>query len=173
MIQTPGRSNGAELQPLEPQMNLPIELFNEITDSVTILGRDEPRAEDRRSPRVQLSSHLAVARWSEPTAPLSVRVRDMSLGGIGIFFSERVGLDEQLIIRLPRRDKETVAVLGTVVYWEPLVENLFGIGVEFARLIDEAEISRQSQGQIRRQINQIGMIGRVTQALARTWRIAS
>jgi hypothetical protein len=154
-------------------MNLPAELFKEITDSVTIVGRDEPRAADRRSPRVRLSSHLAVAMWSDPAFPLSVRIRDLSVGGIGIFHNERIGLDEQLVIRFPRRDDQTLLVLGTVVYWEPLAENLFGIGVQFERLVEASEISQQSDQTVRRQMNQIGVMARFAQSFVRTWRIAS
>ena len=154
-------------------MNLTAELFKEITDSVTIVGRDEPRAADRRSPRVRVNSHLAVAMWSDPTFPLSVRVRDLSDGGIGLFHNQRIALDEQIVIRFPRPNDQTLLVLGTVVYWEPLSENLFGIGVQFERLVEESEISQQSDQTVRKQMNQIGMMARLAQAVARTWRIAS
>jgi hypothetical protein len=156
-------------------MNLPAELFDEITDSLTVVGRDEPRAADRRAPRVRLSSQLAVAMWSDPAFPLSVRIRDFSVGGVGLFHSQHIALDEQVVIRFPRRDNQTVLVLGTVVYWEPLAENLFGIGVQFERLVEESEIARQSEQTVRQQmkINQIGIVARFTQAVARTWRIAS
>jgi len=156
-------------------MNLSSELFNEITDSVNIIGRDEPRAADRRSPRVRLSSHLSVAMWTDPSFPLSVRVRDLSAGGIGLFHNQRIGLDEQLLIRFPRPNRQTALVLGTVVYWEPLAENLFGIGVQFERLVEASEIARQAEKTVRQQMktNQMGVVARVTQAVARTWRIAS
>jgi hypothetical protein len=60
-------------------MNVPTELYEEITDSITITGRDEPREADRRSPRVKLSSHLSIASWDEPETPLSVRIRDLAV----------------------------------------------------------------------------------------------
>jgi hypothetical protein len=156
-------------------MNLSSELFDEITDSITVVSRDEPREADRRSPRVRLSSHLSVAKWSDPTFPLSVRVRDFSAGGVGVFHSERIGLDEQVLIRFPRPNGQTVLVLGSVIYWEPLSENLFGIGVQFERLVEESEIPQQSEQTVRQQIktNQIGVVARFAQAVARTWRIAS
>jgi hypothetical protein len=154
-------------------MNVPTELYEEITDSITITGRDEPREADRRSPRVKLSSHLSIASWDEPETPLSVRIRDLSQGGIGLFHSQRIGLDEKLVIRFPRNNSSDVNVLGTVVYWEPLAENLYGIGVQFDRLVEDSEIEEQSDQATRQQIHRIGMISRFTQAFARTWRIAS
>jgi hypothetical protein len=154
-------------------MKLSNELYNEITESINIVSRDEPRDADRRSPRLRLSSHLAVALWSDPLAPLSVRVRDVSQGGIGVFHSHRIALDEQLVIRFPRPDGQTTLVLGKVVYWEPLTENLYGIGVQFERLVEESEIDRQSDQTTRDQMHDMGVVARFTQAFARTWRIAS
>jgi hypothetical protein len=156
-------------------MNLPSDVFEEIIDSVTVVSRDEPRAADRRLPRVKINSHLSVAKWSDPSFPLSVRIRDLSAGGIGIFHNHRIGLDEQVLIRFPRQSEPTVLLLGTVVYWEPLAENLFGIGLQFERLVEEAEIAQQSEQTVRQQMkkNQIGVVARFTQAVARTWRVAS
>jgi hypothetical protein len=154
-------------------MDLSPELYEHITASINVLGQDMPREADRRSPRLRLSSQLSIAMWSEPASPISVRVRDLSQGGIGLFHSERIALDERVLVRLPVKDDQTVAVLGTVVYWEPLAENLYGIGVQFDRVIDETEISQQSDGNTREQSHQIGMVARITQAFARTWRVAS
>jgi hypothetical protein len=154
-------------------MNLPAELFEEIADSINIISRDQPREADRRSPRVRLSSHLSVAMWSDPLAPVNLRIRDLSSGGMGIFHTSRIGLDEQVVVRFPRANDQTVLVLATVVYWEPLAENLFGIGVQFDRLVEERELKQQSEQNISRQFQDIGVMARLSQSLARTWRIAS
>jgi hypothetical protein len=154
-------------------MDLTPELYQEITETINVVSQDAPRVADRRAPRLRLSSHLSVVLWSDPSAPLSVRIRDLSRGGLGLFHSERIGLDEQIVIRFPLKDDRTVAVLGTVVYWEPLAENLYGIGVQFDRVVDESEITEQSELNTREQIHQIGVVARLTQAFARTWRIAS
>jgi hypothetical protein len=154
-------------------MNLTNEMFDEITDSVTVVSRDEPREQDRRQPRVKLSTYVPVISWADPSTKFGVRIRDISVGGVGIFHSERVPLDEQLVIRFPLKGDKTVLVMGTVVYWEPLAENLFGLGLQFERIVEEAEISEQSQRTVRRQISQAGVMARMTQAIARTWRIAS
>ncbi len=154
-------------------MNLSPELYQEITNSINVVSQDEPREADRRSPRVKLSSHLSVALWSDPMAPLNMRIRDLSQGGIGIFSNERIGLDEKVVIRFPRGNNQNALVLGTVVYWEPLAQDLFGIGVQFDRLVEDREIAEQSDITTRQQIQQVGVVTRFTQALARTWRIAS
>jgi hypothetical protein len=154
-------------------MKLSDQLFSEITESVTVVSRDEPREADRRSPRLRLSSHLSVAMWSDPLAPLSCRIRDLSQGGVGLFHSHRIALDEEMVIRFPRSNGETALVLGKVVYWEPLAENLYGIGVQFERMVDEDEIDQQSDANTRQQMDDMGVVARFAQAFARTWRVAS
>ena len=154
-------------------MNLSTELFQEITESITIIGKDQPRAQERRTPRVRLSSQLSVALWSDPLSSFSLRVRDLSIGGLGIFHNQRIGLDEKVVVKFPRHDQQTALVLSSVVYWEPLAEGLFGVGIQFDRLIVEAELAEQADLNMRKQFNDIGMMARLTQAFARTWRIAS
>ena len=154
-------------------MNLSPELYQEITNSISVVSQDQPREADRRAPRVRLSNHLSIALWSEPLAPLSMRIRDLSQGGIGIFSSERIGLDEKVVIRFPRANNQNVWVLGTVVYWEPLAQDLFGLGVQFDRLVEDRELANQSDINARLQSQQVGVVTRLTQALARTWRVAS
>jgi hypothetical protein len=174
MLQWPGKKLGPRFLPQGcAAMNLSTERYQEITESINVVGQDEPRAADRRAPRVKLSNQLSVTMWADPSTDLSVRVRDMSHGGIGLFYSQRIGLDEQIVIRFPQKNGDDILVLGTVVYWEPLAESLYGIGVQFDREVNESEIARQSDQTVRQQSNQIGVMARMTQAFARTWRIAS
>jgi hypothetical protein len=114
-----------------------------------------------------------VSLWSDPTGVLGVQIRDLSRGGIGLFHSERLALDEQIVIRFPLSSGKTVTVLGTVIYWEPLAEKLHGIGVQFDRVIEQSEISEQTDQNTQDQLMQIGVVARLTQAFARTWRVAS
>ena len=154
-------------------MKLSDELYNQITNSITVISHDTPREDDRRLPRLHLSSHLGVSLWSDPLVPLSVRVRNLSQGGMGVFHNSRIALDEQLIVRFPRPQEQSTLVLGKVVYWEPLAENLYGIGVQFDRLVEEEEICSHAETNTLQQMHQMGMVARFTQAFARTWRIAS
>jgi hypothetical protein len=154
-------------------MNLSPQRYQEITESINVVGQDEPREADRRAPRVKLSSQLRVTLWADPSQQLSVRVRDMSQGGIGLFHSQRIGLDEQIVIHFPQEDDREILMLCTVIYWEPLAENLYGIGVQFDREIEQNEIEQRSNQTVRRQSHEIGVMARMTQAFARTWRIAS
>jgi hypothetical protein len=126
-------------------MNLPDELFQRITESITIVGHDAPQSSgERRAPRVKLQTHVAVFPWSSPIDALSVRVRDISIGGIGILHARRMALDEQFVASLPcggDHADEHVLLLYTVVYWEPLAEDLFAIGARFERIVSEEELT--------------------------------
>ncbi len=153
-------------------MKLSSDLLAEITESVTIVGRDEPREADRRAPRVRLSSHLLGFNWADPSKPFSLRVRDVSEGGAGILHHERIALDEKLVIRFPRHGDKYLLVMGTVVYWEPLAENLYTVGVQFDHVVESAELDARTREQTGISA-QGGMFSRLSNAFARTLRVAS
>ena len=130
-------------------MDLPSDLFQNITGALTVTGQQTARPSDRRAPRVQFNSHLTAVRWSDPSSPFSVRLRDLSAGGLGLLHASRFSLDEQLVVRLPVVGGQTVLVLGTVVYWEPLAEALFAAGMQFEQVVQEAELEQQAQAEPR------------------------
>jgi hypothetical protein len=127
-------------------MSLPPDLFNEITQSITIVGHEEP-AEDgaRQTPRFQLRTHVTLLPWNDPSNALSVRIRDLSTDGLGVLHTQRMPLDDQFVICFPKAE-QTILALYTIVYWEPLAENLYAIGAHFDRLIEQSDLeARKSE----------------------------
>ena len=153
-------------------MNLSPELFDQIVSatSATLAG---PTASDRRAPRARTTTTLAVCAWSDPMSVLSLKVRDLSAGGVGLLHRERMALDEELVVRLPRGADDSVTVLGRVVYWEPLAPDLFAIGVHFDRVVSEAELAAKAAAGTTPVTEATGVFGRISQAFAWKWRTAS
>jgi hypothetical protein len=147
-------------------MSLPAEIFADITDSITIVGHDEAAAGNRRTPRVHLRTHVQLLPWNNPSDSISVRIRDLSTDGLGVLHSQRMALDEQFVIAYPRCD-ETVHALYTIVYWEPLAENLYAIGAQFERLIDEAELAARKTETTQTPAESEGVINRLSHVLSR------
>jgi hypothetical protein len=150
-------------------MKLAADIFEKITSSVAVTGRDEARPADRRAQRVRLGSQLAVYRWDQPAETISAQVRDMSIGGVGVIHTERVALDERLVIRFPMPAGQSVLVAGIVVYWEPLADGTFAIGVQFERMVTEQEWAAHAQAPV----VSAGVIGRITHAFQRRMKKAS
>lgn len=151
-------------------MNLTDEQFLEMISGITVVGEDERLGPaDRRSPRFKLSTQVPVFPWEAPADALSVRVRDISPGGIGILHSRRMALDAQFALRLLRGESDSTLLLYTVLYWEPLAENFFAIGAQLERVIDEAELNARQE-----EVSQAttGIFGRLTHAVARMSREA-
>ena len=162
-------------------MNLPDDLFERITDSITSVvdGEDDGHPGDRRAPRLKSQAHITVFPWTHPDDEmLSVRIRDLSQGGIGILHTRRILLDEQFVVALPSgNDGQSTLVLCTVAYWEPLGEDVVAIGARFERIVEETEIVA-----LRREVvaetpigarENAGIMSRITQAVARVRRLAS
>ena len=120
-------------------MSLPAELFSEITDSITIVGHEEGAQGARRPQRYQLRTHVTLLPWNDPANAVSVRIRDLSTDGLGVLHSQRMSLDDQFVICFPRGEK-TVLALYTIVYWEPLSENLYAIGAQFEQLVEQSDL---------------------------------
>jgi PilZ domain len=151
-------------------MNLPDELFKQITESITIVGETESLPGDRRAPRLKLQTHVPVFPWSSPVDAMSVRIRDLSVGGIGILHSQRMALDSQFVVRMPTAADQHALLVYTVVYWEPLAENLIAIGAEFERVISESQLTMRQQ-EVTQESS--GIIARFTHAIARVGKLAS
>src|ERR1019366_5406243 len=120
-------------------MSLPAELFSEITDSITIVGHEEGERGARRTQRFQLRTHVTLLPWNDPANAVSVRIRDLSTDGLGVLHSQRMSLDDQFVICFPRGEA-TVLGLYTIVYWEPLAENLYAIGAQFEQIVEQADL---------------------------------
>jgi hypothetical protein len=153
-------------------MDLSPELFEQIVTATGATVADAKTA-DRRSPRARTQVSLAVCGWDDPMSVLSLKVRDLSAGGVGLLHRERMKLDEQLVVRLPCDGGESVTVLGRVVYWEPLAPDLYAIGVHFDRIVSEEELALRANDGAATTAEAAGVIGRLTQALSWTWRKAS
>lgn len=150
-------------------MDLSPELFDQIVVATSGTLADA-KASDRRSPRARTATPLAVCPWADPMAVLSLKVRDLSAGGVGLLHRERMALDEKVVIRLPTPAGESITVLGKVVYWEPLAPELFAIGVQFDRVVTEAELTRQAAAAEATVEDAESVMGRLSQALPWNWR---
>jgi len=123
-------------------MTLPPEIFDEITRSVTIVGHESDQEKEhggRLTPRFQLRTHVTLLPWNDPSNALSVRIRDLSTDGLGVLHTQRMSLDDQFVVCFPKGE-ETILALYTIVYWEPLGENLYAIGAQFDHLLEQSEL---------------------------------
>ena len=153
-------------------MDLSHELFEQIVVATSATVAD-PKASDRRSPRARTAASLAVCPWADPMSVLSLKVRDLSAGGVGLLHRDRMSLDERVVVRLPRDGGESMTVLGRVVYWEPLAPDLFAVGVHFDRVVTEDELAARAAEAAAATAEAVTVMGRITQALVGTWRKAS
>lgn len=89
----------------------------------------------RRQPRREIEAEATIVPLAERPISSSVMVRDVSASGIGFLSQEKMTLDEQFVLMLPRTNGEPSIVLCSVAFWQPLPSGLFGIGARFVRLV--------------------------------------
>jgi hypothetical protein len=148
-------------------MNLPDDLYRQITEAITVVGEDDAaQPGDRRSPRVKLCTQVSLYPWTCPADSFSVRIRDLSAGGIGILHSQRLPLDSQFVVRLPRAGGSgPLLLLYTVVFWEPLAEKLNKNGARFERVVAESELAAQQRAMTAP--SNVNMFSKLTHAFGR------
>jgi len=150
-------------------MNLSEPLFAEITESITIVGQAKSALADRRAPRLKADTHVAVYPWNSPIDAMSVRISNLSFGGLGLLHCQRMALDDQFVVGLPRSGGQEVLILCKVVYWEPLAENLYAVGAQFQRVVQENELTERHADVSR----PTGVLARISNALGRGRKVAS
>jgi hypothetical protein len=94
-------------------------------------GRDR-----RRAKRVPLDSHAELIRVpsSSRTAPIKVKVKDVSATGVGVMHSEPLPLGEKYVVKEPTISKRK-SVLFTVVRADAVGENSYSIGLHDSHLM--------------------------------------
>ena len=124
-------------------MNVSLDLFHEIVTTLQPQG-GALTGENRREPRVRLGGAIKLIPAPDAlTEPVEVQLRDLSASGIGFLYPEKMQLDGQVVALLPTRSGVPVAILCTIAYYEPLGENLFGIGAKFTAIVDLPETARR------------------------------
>jgi hypothetical protein len=148
-------------------MSFPAEIFDQITESITIVGNEKQAQGERKSARVQLRTHVTLLPWNNPANALSVRIRDLSTDGLGVLHTERLSLDDQVVICFPSGE-QTIMALYTIVYWEPLAEKLYAIGAQFERLVEQSDLDARILEVTRTPAESRGPLTRLGQALVRS-----
>ena len=116
-------------------MKLTADVFENIVSSLTsdsMVGRS---FEKRSSPRVGLRMRLDIAKLVDgiAQASVSVRIRDISVEGIGLIHTEALPVGSHFVAQLPRGKNEVLSVNYRVVQCRSLATGLFQIGAVMER----------------------------------------
>ena len=124
--------------PTGKQMSLSAEQFIEAITSLTSDPiQDGADHEQRRQPRVGLRSRATIILLGEQagSAAVSVQVRDLSPAGIGFLHEQKMNLDQQFALVLPRANDTPSVILCSVAFWQPLAGDCYAIGARFRRIL--------------------------------------
>ena len=122
-------------------MDLSAEQFSDVIHAhAADLARSA--SDKRRRPRTGLQMQATLLPLCETPdhGPLTVQVRDLSSSGIGFLHSQKLSLDEQFALVLPREGDAPSLVLCEVAFWQPLARDLYAIGARFVRVLRDGGI---------------------------------
>jgi hypothetical protein len=113
-------------------MELPPEIFEELTVGATCAPQT-PGSDKRVTPRVLIRLPVAIVRLTgkKDAKPMPAVVRDLSVRGIGVEFSEPIHADDLFAVRLHRRDGSPLWLHCVCVRWSPIDGKQCSIGAKF------------------------------------------
>jgi hypothetical protein len=115
-------------------MQLSAELYTQIVRDLVSDGLGEFGRQQRREPRVGMRARAYILPSVSATTPLPVRVRDVSVGGMGLLLPREMGPDRLFLLLLPKGGGHPpVRLACTVAHCQAIAEDLFAVGARFAR----------------------------------------
>lgn len=115
-------------------MQLSAELYAQIVKDLVSDGLGEFGRQQRREPRVGIRARAYILPSMSSTVPIPVRVRDVSVGGMGLLLPRDIGPDRLFLLLLPKGGGHPpVRLACTVAHSQTLAEDLFAVGARFAR----------------------------------------
>ena len=122
---------------MEADATLPDELLNLIL--VALDRQDEPTPDDpgrRAWPRFVLRKCMAIVPYDPKLAaePVTVWLRDISRGGIGLIHANRLPMDSQFLLEISTANGKKVRLVCAVIYCDALHEG-YTIGARFKRVL--------------------------------------
>jgi hypothetical protein len=115
-------------------MQLSAELYSQIVKDLTSDGLGEFGRQQRREPRVGVRARAYILPSLSATTPIPVRVRDMSVSGIGLLLPRELGPDRLFLLLLPKVGGQPPLRLAcTVAHCQAIGDDLYAVGARFAR----------------------------------------
>jgi hypothetical protein len=115
-------------------MQLSAELYSQIVKDLVSDGLGEFGRQQRREPRVGMRARAHILTSLSSTVPVPVRVRDVSVGGMGLLLPREMGPDRLFLLLLPKGGgRPPVRLACTVAHCQAIGDDLYAVGARFAR----------------------------------------
>lgn len=135
-------------------MHLSAQHFAEVVQSLRRTTSESSGHERRQITRIEAQAPLQIARYinGNSTEEFTVLTRDISIGGVGLLQSAPMKTGEQIVVRLPRIDRTPLFVLSKITHCRQMADHIYGIGVQFHRLLNVDTTQSKTIDQIRQSI---------------------
>jgi hypothetical protein len=128
-------------------MQLSAELYSQIIKDLTSDGLGEFGRQQRREPRVGVRAKAHILPSLSATTPIPVRVRDLSVGGVGLLMPRELAPDRLFLLLLPKVGGHPPLRLAcTVAHCQSIGDDLYAVGARFARWDEIASLGPEVTG---------------------------
>lgn len=135
-------------------MHLSAQHFAEVVYALRHSGSELSGHERRQITRIEVQCRLQIARYTSGSGgeEFTALTRDISIGGIGLLQSIQMKPGEEIVVRLPRQDRTPLFMLSKITYCHQMADGIYGIGVQFNRLLNLDSTPQKTIEQIRQSI---------------------
>jgi hypothetical protein len=121
-------------------MMLSAEMFEQIAEALKSDGR--PGKDKRLEPRVGMTGEVMLLNVSNRRrrGVISVRVRDISRNGVGLYHDKRFAKDQRFIIQLSTATNEPIWMVCVTAYCRKLEDDRFTIGARIQQVLSPSEV---------------------------------
>lgn len=135
-------------------MHLSAQHFAEVVEALRQGSAAASGHERRQITRIESQCQVRIARYvnGSSTEEFSVLTRDISIGGIGLLQSVPMHAGEEIVVRLPRVDRPPLFVLSRITHCRQMADGIYGIGVQYCRLLNVDTSQAKAIDQIRQSI---------------------
>lgn len=131
-------------------MQLSAELYSQIIKDLTSDGLGEFGRQQRREPRVGMRAKAFILPSMSSRTLVPVRVRDVSVGGMGLLVGCELTADRLFLLLLPKAGGQPPMRLAcTVAHCQAIAEDLYAVGARFARWDEIATLGPDVTGRSR------------------------
>src|ERR1700722_10669894 len=125
-------------------MILSAEMFEQIADALKSDGR--PGKDKRLEPRVGMTGEVMLLNVSDRRrrGVISVRVRDISRSGVGLYHSKPFTKAQRFIIQLSTIKNEPIWMICVTAYCRKLEDDRFSIGARIQQVLTAPEVEALS-----------------------------
>jgi hypothetical protein len=103
----------------------------QVSEMLRAIRCDRKVSDRRRAPRIGLRAKVDMITSPQQPETAQVWVRNISLSGVGLLHSRKLGIGDTIVLRFPTADRKLLSVPCEVIHCQSIPNQFYRIGAKF------------------------------------------